>query len=216
MQQEDDFSSTDRRERTSRKRKPKSMFHQALQSLAMTLQELLTDSPNWTLLLSGLGVYREIRKLATSQQNTIPEQKLAEILNATRVLMMGSEEHPTGNAGYRKEMDTYHDLTIEIGRFSSGNVLFGMMLSLLGALIIVATGILSLVSFGILAPIHIMGFSLGVSLLTGGVSMGVGLTAGIGSMFGGHLMLFKAAQKSVLRQEMEATEAAALVSGMLC
>lgn len=188
---------------TLKPKKPQNSLQLALHDFALMLKEILYDAPNVELMWAGLGVYREVQRLSRSKDCEIPKHKLADILNITRTLVQGEEEP---SASYRKEMDIYHDLANDIRHFPWGKIIAGAMLCLLGAAIIVASGILACLSFGLLAPLDFLGLYLGHSLLIGSAAIVTGGTCGLGSVIGGSLLFFKAGQKNPLLREMETVE----------
>jgi hypothetical protein len=143
------------------------------------------------------------------QKTTVSKKKLTEILHSTRMIIAGNKEHPFGDTGYRKEIDSYHHLSKYVRKMPWGKVIGGIMLCLIGTAIIVASGVIALASFGVLAPINMLGIVLGVSMVVGGVATAIGGTVGMGSIIGGSILFFKVAQKNPLAHEMKLTESAA-------
>lgn len=189
----------------------RSEYHEALADLELELNDLLSQTHTLALFSAGFGVHREVRRLASSRSNDIPEGDLTDILKATQRIVAGNVAHPRGDAGYLKEIDTYYELINRIKRFPLGELLSSAMLWLLGISIIVASGLLALVSFGILAPISILGTLIGESMIIGGIATGACGIVGAGTLMKSGITLFKAVQTNPLRHEMMQTEAAASV-----
>jgi hypothetical protein len=184
-------------------------YQEALTELESALRQLYGNAAMQTMFLSGFGVYREVIRIASAKNRDIPEQTLTDILISTRLLILGKERHPSGETGYKNEMDNYYKLSRHVSAASFGKAVAGIMLGILGAAILVASGVLSFASLGMLAPINVCGFVFGYSLMTAAVSGITTLFGGLGTTTLGNLLFFHATEKGALTQEMRLLESTA-------
>ena len=196
-------------QRRSRKSKPINEYQHAREELSAALKELYGDDAKQNLLFAGFGVYREVVRLASLKKQAFPEQTLIDVLNTTRMLVLGKEQHPTAAKGYKHEMNNYLKLTKKLGQASTKRALLSLMLSLLCIAIIMISGVFAFASFGLLAPISILGIVFGKSLLFAAAATATTCVVGTGAMMGNAALFFNSVEKGILSQEMRAVEAAA-------
>lgn len=149
----------------------------------------------------AVKVSSEVKKLAGEEHSHVPITKLTEILNTTASILKGPVLGDTENEAYREDILTLQQQCGDIKSYPVAKGLIGAMLCLLGAAIVVASGIVGAVSFGLAAPISVMGIMLGLSTLVGGVCVASGVIGASFMMFGAPLV-GSAVQASPLRKSM--------------
>jgi hypothetical protein len=175
----------------------------------MELKKLYGDEAKQNLLIAGFGVYREVVQIASAKNPRVSEQTLTDVLHATRLLVQGKSQHPTGVTGYENEIHHYLKLSEKVSQASGKQVLVSLMLSLLSVLIIMTAGIIAFASLGILAPLSLFGVLFGKALLFGAVTTASTCIVGTGTMFGNAALFFNSVKSGVLTNEMQSVEEAA-------
>jgi hypothetical protein len=177
-------------------------YQRALRDLEFKLQNIYGKADKQDLFFFGFGVYRQVVSLMANKKHKLAEQTLIDVLDGTRLIVGGKKLHPTGNTGYKNELHNYIKLAKKVGTSSFGKVLLNLMLALIGAAIIAASGVMTFASFGILTPVNAVGFLFGYSLLTG-VSASITTGAiGLGTVMTSSIMFYKSLQKGTLAKEM--------------
>lgn len=180
----------------------------AFHSLDKALKALPATTHHSNLFMSGYGVYSEAHQLVTKKGSRIDEETLAEILHVTAHLVAGNERHIDGAKGYRDDILLYYRLSNRVRHFPFGKLLAGAMTALIGTAIVVTSGIIGAVSFGLLLPFSLLGFTFGASIIIGGVTIGTG-AIGVGTLMGSGQLFFNSFQKNPLRSKMNQLVAAA-------
>jgi hypothetical protein len=175
----------------------------ALNQLFNTIANLPSCTHPWSLFQSGLQVYCAVRAAKSNSKNVIPNEKLTEILSATARLIKA----PQQDRKYRKEIDAYHKLSNNIRQYSLGKIVAASMLCLIGTLLIVASGLITAVTFGGMIPVGVLGGMLGISMITGGIAAGLSGGVGMSCLMGSGMLFYKIVEKNPLRNAMEKVEA---------
>lgn len=102
---------------------------------------------------------------------------------------------------YREDIIALEQQCRDIKSYSIAKPLAGAMLSILGAAILVASGILGAISFGFAAPISMLGAVFGLSMVMGGISVATGCI-GTGLLLFSAPLMTNALQNSPLRKSM--------------
>jgi hypothetical protein len=179
-----------------------SKYQRSLQNLELKLQKLYGKVEKQDLFFFGFGVYRQVVSLMANKKHKLAEQTLIDVLDGTRLIVGGKKFHPTGNTGYKNELHNYQKLAKKVGSSSLGKTLLNLMLALVGAVIIAASGVMAFASFGILTPVNAVGFLFGYSLLTGMAASITTGAIGLGTVMSSSIMFYKSLQKGTLSKEM--------------
>lgn len=166
------------------------------------IRVLSTTAWEPALFAAGSGVAEKVKRCF--DENRIPEEKLTQIVTAARILLRDRQH--SDSREYKTTLNKFHRLSKSVGSFPWGKILAGIMLTLIGALILVASGLVIAVALGFFPPITVIfGITLTASVLNTGISAATGV-AGIASMVSAGMLFFKAGTPSHLRSHMNRFE----------
>jgi|GEM_PF-4031054 len=153
----------------------------------------------------AVAVFLEVEHLVYDSKNQIPLSTLTDILITTRAILRGREPDDQDGEVYQEHILDLQSQISRVRRFSFTKLLVANVFALLGVSIIVASGILGAVSFGLCAPLSILGIVFGFSLIGGYVALGTGLLGASFLMFSAPLAA-NAMQQSSLNQALHQLE----------
>jgi hypothetical protein len=177
-------------------------YYEASKALSAKLSEKLILCPE------VVKIYREVRKIAHHPKNRVPIPKLTKILITTKDVLQGPTPDDRNNEVYREDIRTLHDQSNAMKAFPITRCLVGALACLIGLVILVASGILGAVSFGLALPVTVFGMVFGASMVFGGVAIASGLIGSSFLMFGAP-MVVSAMTANPLRNGMNKLEASA-------
>lgn len=152
----------------------------------MACQELYqTFSDNQILCNEAIQVYREVEKISHDAHPSVPIKTLTKILKRTKAILKGPDRDDSDLDIYREHIIKLHSLAQEISTFPKAKILAGVLLCLLGVIILIASGIIGAVAFGLTTPINILTGIFGISLVWQGA-------AAVSSVIGASCLMFSA------------------------
>ncbi len=158
------------------------------------LEKVLTDRDNqYDTLLKEQAV--KVLRAANHAfyEKKAPEAAMAAVLRDTANFLKSPTE---------KNAKIYHKNAGIISKRSWGKILGASMLILAGVALIAASTAAALFSFGALAPVSVLGYTLAASTMISGIAIGTSV-AGTAIALGGSTLFAKGVGKSSLRKEME-------------
>lgn len=191
-----------------RRQKRRSDFHVALEELDAELQQIPEEMHRSSLYQAGWGVYYQVNAIKKQKKPSLSDEKLTQILRLTKSIVAGPDEEGRGDKQYREDLKSYHKLANSIRKFPFGKLLAGAMLTLIGVVLVVLSGIIAAASYGLTAPVSLFGAEFGTSMAVGGVFTVLG-AFGAGSVMGGGITFFSATRPNMLRSEMRNLRSAA-------
>lgn len=177
-------------------------YYDACKALSAKLSE------NLILRTEAVVIYREVKKIAHHPKNKVPISTLTEILITTKDILQGPTPDDRDNDVYREDIRTLHEQSNAMKSFPITRCLVGALACIIGTAILVASGILGAVSFGLALPVSVFGMVFGASLIFGGVSIASGLIGSSFLMFGAP-MVVSAMSANPLRAGMNKLESSA-------